>query len=118
MTDLNPEGIEKAAERLFYLSDTADAGNMKWNMVISEFRDYYRTRARAAVIAYEAHMHPTITTVDDLPVGTLIQMKGIPSPFLLTDDGWESTRFAGKPVHDYIADPERYPARVLHWGDR
>lgn len=114
MTDLNPEGLEKAAEEV--------ADEMP-SCAVCEDRDTRRCQycrreaeryARAAVTAYLGHTE--VTTVEGLPVGTLIQMKGIPAPFLLTPYGWESTRFYGKPVYDYIADPERYPATVLHRG--
>ena len=70
-----------------------------------------RIAERVAVAQPEVN---SVEELDQLPVGSLIMMRGVVAPFLRTDDGWESTRTPGKPVWDYTTNPSYLPARLLY----
>lgn len=101
---LNPDALEAASCEVF-------------REVLRFTKTQSARVARRAVSAYLTAAQPVVNSVeelDQLPVGSLIMMRGVVAPFLHTDDGWESTRTPGKPVWDYTTNPSYLPARVLH----
>ena len=110
-TDLNPEGMERAAEAAVnYLS--RDGSALPWDELSPMWRKVYREQAAAMLTAYLGHTEvTTVEELDALPWWSLVQghdgFKHLRHP-----DGWMLAVFGGTKPH--LAREIELPATVLH----